>query len=90
VRLRGHSQVGATLVDVLDKYADALANAGGRLYLTGIEPRLLAPLKKANKLTDGNDPLFYAATDRLGHSTRRAIADATAWRYAAPAGDPEF
>ena len=81
LRLRGHSQVGATLVDVLDAYADELAAASGRLYLTGIEPRLLAPLMKASKLRDGNDPVLYAATERLGHSTRRAVRDAKAWRY---------
>jgi sulfate permease, SulP family len=84
--LRGHSQVGATLVDVLDDYADALAAAGGRLYLTGIEPRLLGPLMRASKLRDGNDPVLYAATERLGHSTRQAVEDAKAWRYAAADG----
>ena len=84
LRLRGHSQVGATLVDVLDNYANELAAAGGRLYLTGLEPRPLAPLMKASKLRDGNDPILYAATQRLGHSTRQAIKDANAWRYAAP------
>ena len=82
LRLRGHSQVGATLIDVLDDYADLLAAAGGRLYLTGVEPRLFEPLK-ASKLADGNDPILYAATERLGHSTRQAVEDAKAWRYAA-------
>ena len=80
LRLRGHSQVGATLIDVLDDYADELALAGGRLYLTGLEPRLLGPLS-AGKLTDGNDPVLYAASERLGHSTRQAVEDAKAWRY---------
>jgi SulP family sulfate permease len=93
LRLRGHSQVGATLVDVLDDYADELAAAGGKLYLTGVEPRLIAPLMKSSRLRDGNDPLLYAATHRLGESTRRAVEDATAWRYAAaddaPAADEE-
>ena len=81
LRLRGHSQVGATLVDVLDDYANELALAGGRLYLAGIEPRLFAPLSKVSKLRDGNDPTLYAATERVGHSTRQAVEDAKAWRY---------
>ncbi len=93
VRLRGHSQVGATLVDVLDDYADALAAAGGRLYLAGIDSRLLAPLTTASKLRDGNDPALFMATERLGESTRRAVEDAKAWRYAgsetAAAGENE-
>lgn len=86
VRLRGRTLVGATLVDVLDDYADALAAAGGRLYLTGLDPRLLSPLARVSKLVDGNDPLLYAATERLGESTRRAVEDARAWRYASSCG----
>jgi len=86
LRLRGHSQIGATLVDVLDDYANLLAEAGGRLYLTGIEPALLARLGKVSKLRDGNDPRLYEATERLGYSTRRAVEDARAWRYAAAEG----
>jgi len=82
LRMRGHARVGATLVDVLDDYADALAAAGGRLYLTGLDPQLLASLLRVSKLTDGNDPVLYAATNRLGESTRRAVQDATVWRYA--------
>ena len=82
LRLRGHSRVGATLVDVLDDYASELGRAGGRLYLTGIEPRVLQPLMKASKLRDGNDPSLYQATERIGHSTRLALEDAKAWRYA--------
>lgn len=81
LRLRGHSQIGATLVDVLDDYANELALAGGRLYLTGVEADLIAPLMRTAKLHDGNDPVLYAATERIGHSTSRAVADAKAWRY---------
>lgn len=85
LRLRGRTQVGATLVDVLDDYARELAEAGGRLYLTGIEPSLHGLLTNTSKLRDGNDPLLYAATERLHESTRRAVEDARAWRYAGPA-----
>ena len=83
LRLRGQSHIGATLVDVLDDYADELAAAGGRLYLTGIDAQLLEPLMTASKLRDGNDPVLYSATNRLGHSTRQAVENAKAWRYAA-------
>lgn len=84
LRLRGQGRVGATLVDVLDDYAEILADAGGRLYLTGISPELVEPLG-STKLHNGNDPFLYPSTDRLGESTRRAVEDAKAWRRAAAA-----
>lgn len=83
LRMRGQTQVGATLVDVLDDYADLLAQAGGRLYLTGVNEDVLARLKTVNKLQDGNDPLLFEAADKIGHSTRRAVEDAIGWRTAA-------
>lgn len=81
LRLRGHSHVGATLVDVLDDYAADLKAAGGRLYLTGLEPRLMEPLTRVCRLVDDNDTGLYVVTNRLGHSTRQAVRDAKAWRY---------
>lgn len=89
LRLRGHSQIGATLVDVLDDYADALAAAGGRLYLSGLEPTVLAALSRVGKLADGNDPVLYPATDRVGRSTRLALQDARVWRSKAPSARPD-
>jgi SulP family sulfate permease len=37
LRLRGHTSVGATLIEVLDDYADQLEDVGGRLYLSGVD-----------------------------------------------------
>src|SRR5690606_30626467 len=37
LRLRGRTRVGATLIDVLDDYADSLADVSGRLYLSGVD-----------------------------------------------------
>ena len=88
LRLRGHTHIGATLVDVLDDYADTLESAGGRLYLTGLEPALLEPLTRVNKLSEDRDLVLYGAARRLGASTQEAIEDAKAWRYErAPEGD---
>ena len=63
-----------------------LPTAGGRLHLTGLEPPLLEPLAKASRLEDGNDRLLYAGISMGGHSTRKAVGDARALRYAAGAG----
>lgn len=77
---RSHSRSGATLVDVLDEYAEELARGGGRLYITGLDPELLKPLRSISKLTDDDDLVLYAATDRVGHSTREAVKDAKEWQ----------
>ena len=84
LRLRGHSQVGATLIDVLDNYADELAKAGGKLYIAGLDGRVVATLSNASRLQDGNDPVLFRATTRVGKSTRNAIADAQAWLSRTP------
>jgi SulP family sulfate permease len=39
LRLRDRAHVGATLIDVLDRYAEKLERVGGRLYLTGVGER---------------------------------------------------
>ena len=80
LRMRGQTQVGATLVDVLDDYADMLAKAGGRLYLTGLTPEMRRRLTAVNKLQDGNDPLLFEASERIGQSTAQAVEHASCWR----------
>jgi len=87
--LRGHSQVGATLIDVLDKYADELANVGGKLYITGLDDRLFSALSNARRLQDGNDPLLFPAQSRVGDSTRSAIGKAQMWLYPITTNKPD-
>jgi SulP family sulfate permease len=50
LRLRGYTSVGATLIEVLDNYADALADVGGRLYLSGVDEQVGRQLRRAGKL----------------------------------------
>jgi sulfate permease, SulP family len=50
LRLRGRTRVGATLIEVLDKYADELAEVGGRLYLSGVDEQLIKQLHNSGKL----------------------------------------
>ena len=50
LRFRGYTRVGATLIEVMDEYADALAAVGGQLYLTGVEPKVGEQLWRAGKL----------------------------------------
>jgi SulP family sulfate permease len=79
LRMRGRTSFRATLTDVLARYASALAQVDGRLYLTGIGKGVLAEVHRTSKL-DLNGPVtLYEASEVLGHSTRAAIADAQAW-----------
>jgi SulP family sulfate permease len=79
LRLRENNQVGATLIDVLDEYAHELADAGGRLYLSGMDKAVSAQLQRADKLRLDEEVYIYPATEVLGGSTREAIEAANAW-----------
>jgi SulP family sulfate permease len=79
LRLRGHTAAGATLIDVLAHYAEALTRAGGRLYLTGFHGDAYRRLASTDKLHRAGDVRVYEATAVLGESTREAVADARAW-----------
>jgi SulP family sulfate permease len=79
LRLRGNNQVGATAIDALNEYAHELAEAGGRLYLTGMDEVVNERLRRAEKLRVDEEVYIYPATEVLGQSTRDAIAAANAW-----------
>jgi SulP family sulfate permease len=79
LRLRGRTQVGATLIEVLDDYADELAEAGGRLYLSGVDERLSRQLRQAGKLDLNRAVHLVPAGAIIGESTEQALADANRW-----------
>jgi SulP family sulfate permease len=79
LRLRGYTHVGSTLIEVLDSYADALAQVGGRLYLSGVAADVSTQLRRAGKL-DLNQAVQVVPVDRvIGASTAQALAHASAW-----------
>jgi SulP family sulfate permease len=79
LRLRGNNQIGATLIDALNDYAHELANAGGRLYLSGMDKSVSDRLERAKRLDFDEEVLLFPATDILGESTRDAIGAANDW-----------
>ena len=79
LRLRGYTRVGATLIDVLDEYADDLAQAGGRLYLSGVDKRIGTQLRTAGKL-DLDKTVFVVPVEAIiGASTETAAVSAREW-----------
>lgn len=79
LRLRGRTQVGATLVEVLDNYADDLAEVGGQLYLSGVDDEVAEQLRDTGKLDLERSVHILPAGPILGASTAQAWASGGAW-----------
>lgn len=78
LRLRGYTPAGSTLIDVLDEYADQLVGNGCALYLSGIGEELADQLTRSGNLDLGGGVHLFRADDRLGASTKAAVAEALA------------
>lgn len=79
LRLRGQPTLGATLADVLSRYADQLRERNGRLYVTGLNQRTFDQLARNGRLRLSGPVRAYELTPIIGESTREALADAQAW-----------
>lgn len=79
LRLRNQPQMGATLMDILDDYAERLEAAGGKLYLSGLDQDQLRYLRGGGKLEEQIEAEFFEETDILGESTEKAVAHANEW-----------
>jgi sulfate permease, SulP family len=79
LRLRGLTSTGATLLDVLSRYAGELASKGGRLYLTGVRSEVRDQINRTNRLDLSGPVTILEATPMRGESTRRAVAESQAW-----------
>ena len=77
LRLRGRTSLGATFIKVAGDYADRLAEVGGRLYLSGLQPSLTERLHRTGTI-DGPMRAFEA-TPIVGESTHEAYLDAESW-----------
>jgi SulP family sulfate permease len=79
LRLRGHTTVGATLIEVLASYAGELQAVNGRLYLSGISTGAYDQIVRTGKLRLTGPVRAYEATPIVGQSTHEAVADARTW-----------
>ena len=77
LRLRGRTSLGATFIKVATGYAGRLAQADGRLYLSGLKPDLIERLRRTGSV---QGPVrAFEATPIVGESTHTAYLDAEAW-----------
>ncbi len=89
LRLRGRRRFGATLIEVLDNYAERIEQAGGRLYLAGITQEAATQLRRSGKLDAPGPMRLVPAGDVLGTATEEAMAQASAWLRRGDAPGPK-
>lgn len=79
LRLRGHMDLGSTVIDVLARYAQQLDAAGSRLVVVSVDGAVLRQLRAGGVLdTIGADSVFVG-DERVGAALARAVAEAEAW-----------
>nr|WP_260173929.1 SulP family inorganic anion transporter [Nocardioides albus] len=76
LRLRGKTTLGATFLKVMGDYARDLAEAGARLYLSGVDPDLVERWSADGTLERLSGVHIEPATMILGESTHAAVVAA--------------
>ena len=85
LRLRGRTDLGTSFMDVLRRYAEALAATGSKLVLVSAGDRIQEQLRVTG-VTDVIGPEnIYPGDERVGATLKRAYEDATAWIEQRPA-----
>ena len=79
LRLRGRSDLGSTFMDVLLRYARALAAVDSQLKIVSANERIIEQLEVTGVTAAIGANNVYPSDDRIGVAMVRAIADATAW-----------
>ena len=79
LRLRGRTTLSSTAVEVLSRYGAKVSDAGGRMYLSGVDPAMAARLVKTRAIEALGPVELVEATDVLGASSREAYERALAW-----------
>lgn len=79
MRMRGQRAVGATLIDVLNEYAEDLDEVGGRLYLAGVHRDVERQLTRSRKLGLGDTVHIHGQTEVLGEATEAAVDTGRQW-----------
>jgi len=80
LRLRGRAMLGATAFVVLADYADRVSAAGGRFYLSGLDPAVQQQMRM-NRTVGGDDGevRVFEASPVVGEASLAAYDDAQAW-----------
>jgi SulP family sulfate permease len=79
LRLRGRTTLGATFFAVVTNYAIRLSAAGGRLFLSGVDPHVAQQLRESGWLGDDQSIEIVTASAVVGESSLLAYDRAEAW-----------
>ena len=82
LRLRGRTALGATFFAMITTYSAALADVGGRLYLSGVDPAMIERYRHSYAHDTRGDIQVFEATEVVGESTLLALAEARTWLVA--------
>lgn len=74
LRMRGHGEIGSTFLSVIGEYATNVRANGGRLLLSGIDPKAKERLASTGHLDLIGVDNVYTAGEIIGHSTEAAMA----------------
>ena len=79
LRVRGQTTLGATALSVLRGYANRLEALGGRLFLSGVDPKVSGLIRRTGRASEEHPFEVLEATPIIGESTDAAFDQATAW-----------
>ena len=79
INLRGISEVGSTLLEVLARYADALREHESKLMLAGVDPKVKDQLRRTGIMESIGRENIFLATENIGESAEEAIDEARKW-----------
>jgi SulP family sulfate permease len=89
--LRGQPEVGSTFIGVLRRYATTLQANGGRLVLTGVNPRLRYQLERTGTLAFIGEENVFMEQAQMGVAMNEALATAHTWlETVKPQGTDEY
>jgi SulP family sulfate permease len=87
LRVRGRTTFGATALSVLRSYAGRLETLGGRLFVSGLDPKVSGLIRRTGRASEERPFEIVEATPIIGESTAAAFDQATAWIAERTAGE---
>ncbi len=82
--LRGHHELGSTVLGVLTRYSRALRENDGRLMLVGVSRTIHQQLLRTRMLEDIGEENVFPATAEYGHAFAAAYHSAAGWLQRSP------